>query len=304
MQHASVSRRLKPAQLLICLLLAACSDDPDTKPDDRSTDGGLPDAGTDDSDSGPEAVDSGHSGGANDAGGLQQDAEVSRDAGEDAGGGGSGGCAGAAFCETFESDTFDPRWTLTKWWQEPLVVEIQSDKAYAGTRAAHFKFPGSNDNATEVTIAAAVPDALKTHLFGRAYVYTDLADARGHMFFIAIYDPERDPFHQLEIGHGGEGSWQTTAWGHDGEFPVGSGNKVPKGRWACIEWEMNKATGANIVYVDGQRVAGSDGSADTADWTDFKEMKFGMHQYGPSADTDADIYFDDIALDDARIGCE
>lgn len=212
------------------------------------------------------------------------------------------------FTEDFESGKIDPaRWTELVTGGNTL--EVQSERAAHGRFAlrAHCTVPTGKTWAFIAT--NHVPDALRQHHFGRAYL------------FITPKLPTR---HTILLHAGTAGfpfnRFQEVAWGSKGIFqltyvelkPTGDnedyhfGGEIPLGRWFCLEWEFNDEPNRAAVWVDGQP-AGDTGfiSKVTGGSTNlvggFTDFLFGFRLWA-APPASFDVYYDDIALDVKRIG--
>ncbi|HEX7670566.1 MAG TPA: hypothetical protein VF395_13320 [Polyangiaceae bacterium] len=215
----------------------------------------------------------------------------------DAGGGAGAKTCSAVFCEDFEGGSaFDPAIWKSTTWGNGARAEIGTTEVHGGKRAAHFHLEAA-DSAAIIAESVTSP-ALDVHLFGRAFFYADYDTTRGHALFVSAGNFDSKHY---EIGQY-MGGWQLTAWGGGKEFPAGYQTKIPVKRWACLEWEMTKATGEMRVYIDGAEQAHYQ-NASAVDWTNFTEVDFGFRPFGTST-TPSDVYFDDIVLDTKRAPCQ
>jgi len=92
----------------------------------------------------------------------------------------------------------------------------------------------------------------------------------------------------------------------------GSDSVMPQGQWTCLEWHFDGNTDTMELYVDGQIIDDvtvvemGDGciAHDTGDYwyaPIFDTMRLGWEHY--QATSAREMWIDDVALDDERIGC-
>ena len=94
-----------------------------------------------------------------------------------------------------------------------------------------------------------------------------------------------------------------------GDPGKGSQTPVPVGVWSCIEWAFLGDTNEMHLWIDGKELtdvavppAGVNGTVWTA--PKFDSFYFGWITYATDMASDHyDIWYDDIAIDTARIGC-
>jgi hypothetical protein len=236
-------------------------------------------------------------------------------------------CAGL-FCEDFESGALDPaKWGVTAGLDHVEVAApdvVQSDRAAHGKFAAHFHGKGDAPNDNVFLSTKALPAALLTHNFGRAYVYITPKPTSGHMAMIvagtAVYgaNPKLRDFEVANINGGwqlGFDSLGMTPGGEEVSYPPG---QMPYGQWSCVEWELNDAPDMITLWFEGKELGTFDdqhinypsGHTPGAPIFDgkstglvggFSTYGFGFYDWHPHADFD--LYYDDIVLDTKRVGC-
>jgi hypothetical protein len=94
-----------------------------------------------------------------------------------------------------------------------------------------------------------------------------------------------------------------------GDPSKGSQTAVPVGVWTCIEWAFLGDTNEMHLWLDGKELtdvavppAGVNGTIWTA--PTFDSFYFGWITYATDMASDHyDVWYDDIAIDTARIGC-
>jgi hypothetical protein len=246
----------------------------------------------------------------------------------EAGADAASGCPGL-FCEDFESGALDPaKWGVTAGVNHADVAAptdvVQTGVVAHGKYAAHFHGKGDAPNDNAFLSTRALPAALATHNFGRAYVYLTPKPTSGHMAMVVagtdVYasTPKLRDFEVANINDGwqiGYDSLGLTPSGEEVAYPPG---QMPSGKWICLEWEFNDAPdqitlwleGTELGTFDDQHVNYPSGHVPGAPIFDgkstglvggFTTYGFGYYDWHPHADFD--IYFDDIVLDIKRVGC-
>jgi hypothetical protein len=211
------------------------------------------------------------------------------------------------FSEDFESGTLDKnRWTIQITGHN--TIDVQKDKAAHGTYALCVRCPEPSNKTWAFISTAHLPDALKQHHFGRAYMFIAQPPPARHTIFI-MSGLSGFPNIRYEEVATANGKWQLTyvdlTPAADGE-DFHAGGAPPINRWFCLEWEFNDHPNHAAIWVDGQPVYASDfRSRNTGITTDlvggFTDYSFGFRLWGDAL-TPFDLYFDDIAIDTKRIG--
>jgi len=249
--------------------------------------------------------------------------------GGDAASGGSGGFHGPGFfggsrctvdfllCDGFEEDAIDTAlWTVEK--SGSNVVEITSDYAARGANSVHLH--AANDFAY-VKNSSIFPVANNDY-FGRMFLrvarfstvdwaHWTIGEAAGNGDGSKIrvggqYKTDAVA-NRWGIGSDGgpTGDWTT----HDND-PDGAPTEPPTNTWVCLEWEHKGSTNETHFFVDGvlhpslsTTASSHGGTADDYILPEVTSFWFGWWQY--QADTEPfDVWIDEVALDDVRIGCE
>ncbi|MDX2022459.1 MAG: hypothetical protein SF187_19640 [Deltaproteobacteria bacterium] len=277
----------------------ADSDDPDA----GSAQGGADEPAQSGGSGGERALDAGALGGQGQAGkgGGGGDTKLDAALSTDASGGqpAAAGACKALFCEDFEAaDTINTKvWTVRN--DNGNSVTLDKGMVAHGQRSA--KFHAAANSRLSMIFAKLTPLAVRQHLWGRAYFYVTPEPPEGHTAFVTAgtmdgYSNSDD--HQEIAGY--QNSWQLGFWGN-GEI-ISAGGKIPLKRWACIEWEMNNEVGNMTVYVDGAKSHAGAGYGKNKIASGFTDVAFGFRSWHP-ANYVVDIWMDDIAISDQRVGC-
>jgi hypothetical protein len=212
------------------------------------------------------------------------------------------------FSEDFESGTLDP----SVWTQQVTgdsLLEVQKDKVAHGKYALHVSVPTPAQRTLAFIMARNIPEALRHHLFGRAYVYVTAGLPDRHTIFLTAGTAGFPKYKYQEVASA-HGRWQLTYVDTTLAGPLGedyhSAGEVPIGRWFLLEWEFNDHPDQAAVWVDGEKVFDTPFTYKTDGQSSdlvggFTDIAFGFRLWG-AAPAPFDIYYDDIALDTHRIG--
>jgi hypothetical protein len=265
--------------------------------------GAAPEAGSSAAGSSGRAGAAGSGGGAANGGGM---------AIAGAGGTTPSTCPGV-FCEDFESGQLDAKvWTRTML-SSGNTAMVQTNQVAHGTHAVQLHAKGGSRYS--VILHEGLPESLQKHYFGRLYFYATgfPTESGGHTAYITSSDgltgfPDAD--HHLEVASYTESSgptWQLTYWTGDGPEYIGTGGKIPAGKWFCLEWELNDAPDEIAVWVDGNAMQGAAfrniNNHQTNLLGKMTALGLGFRTWHPMGAPDIDIYMDDVVLDTKRVGC-
>jgi len=223
----------------------------------------------------------------------------------------------AVFTEDFESGAINDKiWTVHV--TGNATAKVQQDMVAHGKNALMITYPAGTTRDVAF-IGAKVPEALRDHFYGRAYMYiSGVPDP--HSVFVqsgSVGFPAAANW--LEIG-GYQGHFQPslqitapTADKPRGEVPLFQGT-LPIGRWFCMEWEFLDKPDRIVVWVDGKldvnapfsypKITNPDVSKDSGLIGGFFEFNLGYRTFASAAliPKDINIYYDDIAISDKPIG--
>jgi hypothetical protein len=223
------------------------------------------------------------------------------------------------FSEDFESGKLSAQWEQRV--TGTATIQVQQEQTAHGKFALQVHYPGMATQTYAFLIAPHLPEVLKGHLFGRAYVKIAPALPPSHTVLllagapgwpiskfeeIGVYRGAAQPSYQENKSPRGQGR------GED----VRHGDALPMDKWFLLEWEFNDNPTTMTVWVDGQRSSVTEGgqkvdvssfeypkaSGEKANLVGgFEEFGVGARVWG-AAPEGFDIYYDDIAIDTKRIG--
>lgn len=237
-------------------------------------------------------------------------------------------CTGAWICDDFESGSVGAApgapWTTLA---PGGSATIDTTRAASGTRSVHFHVDHTADNASAVLRAGQQGTAISpgsNEMWGRMMMYLERVPTYGaesewgvHWDMIHAEGNVPGMPYRANYNYGGMREAHTMAnyfifdpwvdcW-HN------SNDDIPVGRWACVEWHFAGADDRMEFYIDGNIVSsltvngqgqGCSGDATGGQWLapTFDTLWVGWQHY-QKATNDIDLWLDDVAIDDTRIGC-
>ena len=209
------------------------------------------------------------------------------------------------FTEDFESGELNKDvWTQRV--NPGATITVQQDIVAHGKNALLVHYP-AGVRTYGFIVADHLPDSLKDHFFGRAYVRFPAAPPNAHDVFITAGGAGWPISNFLEIGLR-RNKAQLSYQQNGANIPRGetmiAGPAYPVGKWFCLEWEFNDNPDSITIWIDGKKVTDTKvGYKGTGDHLikGFTEFGFGFRSWG-NVPNGFDVYYDDIALGTGRIG--
>jgi hypothetical protein len=196
------------------------------------------------------------------------------------------------------------------------TLAIDDAQHHSGTRAVKVSGQGGYSNHVFFTSSSALA-AVGPVIWGRFYVRLSEPLGDGHVTFLAMKDAA-DGGKYLRMG----GQAKILMWNRESDdatlpalSPAGIAlsRALPAAQWLCIELMVDGAAGHVRTWVDGAEIPGLaiDGASTPdvdeqwlrkAGWRPaLKDFALGWESYAGQAMT---LWFDDVALDAQRIGCQ
>ncbi|HWA10071.1 MAG TPA: hypothetical protein VG838_11530 [Opitutaceae bacterium] len=214
------------------------------------------------------------------------------------------------FTEDFESgDIRTDIWTPHE--AGSATVKVVPGKGGFGKYVLQAHLPAMAQRAYALISTLRLPESVRGHFFGRAYMYITPNGPTRHTVLTYTGTAAWPSANWLEVGMF-EGKFQLSYQQQDRALPqpdrgekVAFGNPIPTGRWFCLEWEANDTPDTLTVWVDGEQVNSEVFAFKTFGNTGlvkgFAEVGFGVRVFGPVPEA-YDIYYDNVAFDTKRIG--
>jgi hypothetical protein len=228
-------------------------------------------------------------------------------------------CNATVFCDGFENQAGavpSGRWSVsTPDCSGTGTASVDSTVAHAGGKSVRVNGGASYCNHVFIDDTADLP-AAGPDVFVRFRVRHSTPLPTGHVTLLAMTDAANGGTSLRLGGQNGALMWnrQSDDATLPDQSPAGVAQSVllPVNTWQCIEFEVNSANGDINTWVNGTSVPGltEDGVA-TPNVTDqwlansswrphLTDLRLGWESYASETDT---LWFDDVALSSARIGC-
>ncbi len=227
------------------------------------------------------------------------------------GGGQPTGCASYLFCEDFETGApgeMPTGWTEHGGWDQSGSRAVLSTEEKHGGAQSLKSAVGTNG---QFRVEHALESSLASHHWGRIFykVKTPVAfDGQYiHNTFVAFGRPESangSESRVVDTVMSPEGTHQFLFNVPDDSCCAGSSYDFAyDATWHCAEWYVDGATQSFQFFYDGSEVGDIAFMGETgAHIADFSSIIVGWINY-QSPSTPNEGWFDDLALDDERIGC-
>lgn len=199
---------------------------------------------------------------------------------------------GLLLCDDFEGAQLDAKtWTVAT--NHGGLVEVTNARAHSGARSLHVRAPatgGADAHVTETKTAAA------TRFFARAWLYLLPSAPMAH---VALFTANGKS--ATYTWAAGNGTFASLAYFGGGETANDSATKPPIGKWTCLEWSFDGAAGTADYWLDG--VALTDMNAKGWGKTTFTSDELGVSVFHDEPNVTYDLWYDDVAIGTARVGC-
>jgi len=210
-----------------------------------------------------------------------------------------------AFTEDFESGSLNKDiWTTRA--NAGTTITVEQDIVAHGKNAVHVQYP-AGVRSYGFIVATKLPDSLKEHFFGRAYVQFPKAPPNAHDVFITAGTAGFPISNFLEIGlrqNKAQLSYQQNAANITRGETMIPGPAYPVGKWFCLEWEFNDNPDSITLWIDGNKAVDKavafKGTKENL-VKGFVDFGFGFRSWG-NVPNGFDVYYDDIAFGTERVG--
>lgn len=233
-----------------------------------------------------------------------------------------GPCEGRVFCDDFESHE------VGQAPDAPLKIEIDAestiavvdDRAASGSKSVRVSASGGLFSRRAMLVFDVAPFFPRTAgFYGRVMFYAPTAPGTSHAAIVQGTGLLEGTQNRATLGYGGGGG--DVIWANFGGSGGGlcndcwlvSETRIPVGQWACLEWFFDAANQETRLFIDGQEIADVHANA-AKSWSSFggagswvapvfEKVAVGWESYLLDGDVERVVYLDDLAIDDARIGC-
>jgi hypothetical protein len=231
-----------------------------------------------------------------------------------AGDGGDSRCAsaGLALCEGFESGMLNQgRWHAATGIGDPgagsePTLTVDGTRPYRGRYGLRMRLGPTNQSIfvqAELTERSVIPTG---QLFLRAFVWIPAGLVGLDGWLLSAVNPS---FNYLSVNLTPSGKLGYSDTLGPSEVREESTTAMPTNRWACLEWQLvdstadGRADGAIHVWLDGTELAfQSNKGLVMRPWVDGIGFGFQAQTAGPLPALD--VFFDELAVDGQRIGCD
>lgn len=225
------------------------------------------------------------------------------------------------FSEDFESGKIDPAVCDQRVTGDASAAVEPAEGAH-GKYALHIHYPDMAARSYAFIVATHLPDSVRRHFFGRAYM--KISPGLGTTHNPLIFAGEAGwPISKFDEIGSSRGNWmpsyqenKSPAGAGRGEVTYRSDTPPPFDKWFLLEWEFNDDPSTISIWIDGERLAdtmngekvetvkfawpkGSDNVSGLVGG--FTEFGFGARVWG-APPKGFDVYYDDIAIGTARLG--
>jgi hypothetical protein len=221
--------------------------------------------------------------------------------GSDVGGASRCATSSAVICEDFEGPLNTAVWDQVKT-SGASTVARDSSVAHSGTYSLHIHLDGSQTDASLGHVAS--PTNLPSDVYVRAFVYLATPplpppnDPENLLSLVSLDGTagvllsrnSSSAFYLTDYGSGTAANWASPS----AAFPTAA--------WTCVEWHLD-ASQPGLGSIDVSVNGGSAGLTQTAvELPTFDQLTFAVAFQTPP-NTDFDVWFDDIDVDGAPVGC-
>ena len=225
------------------------------------------------------------------------------------------------FTENFESGKIDPAIWDTRV-AGTATIAVEQVEGGHGKYALHVHYPDMAAASYAFVVATHLPDSVRTHFFGRAYmkVVQSLGTTHNPLIFAGEPGWQLSKFHEIGTSRGFfMPSYQENKSERGkgrGEITFRSETEPAYDKWFLIEWEFNDNPSQITMWIDGEKmlvpVAGEKVETVKFQWPKgsenvtnlvggYSEFGFGARVWG-APPKGFDVWYDDIAIGTSRLG--
>jgi hypothetical protein len=211
--------------------------------------------------------------------------------------------AGVAFCDGFEAATLDSHWNGNNQ-QGAASYARDTSRAYRGVGSLKLHYDAVAANAIASAAVGETQTFPMSDFFVRAFFYQPSpAPTQNQALLFAIQSVS--PYSQLSIEVDSSDELITYNNIMSPSLYQQSTTTLPTDRWVCVEWEVvATASGTTHVWIDGTEVTALHATQNLLASPPISLLQFGVSVYKPAVAVPAhDLWFDEVVVDGARVGC-
>lgn len=222
-------------------------------------------------------------------------------------------------CDGFEEGQIDPARFSIQTGGAADVVHVTQDQAARGTYSVHISTQGGFGYLKhESTFPVASND-----YFGRMFLRVAKFSQVDWAHWTIAETAGQGDGSLIRVGGQFDTSQQVNRWGvgsdggptgdwtnHDAD-PPGAVQEPPVGEWVCVEWEYRGSANETHFFVNGEEhpslaTTATDHGGSNVDYIlpTAESLWFGWYQYQDDPDLRFEVWIDELAIDDERIGCD
>lgn len=215
--------------------------------------------------------------------------------------------AGVLLCEDFENGLDSNKWPTVD--NNYATAVVDGTQHHRGANALHVHMPALTTDGSMVNVGSDIRHyaSLPSAVFVRAFVMFSSAQPQStESFFLA--QQSASPYYGLQLELNDQNAdYALTDWTVSPTFYSISTLGAAAAMWNCVEWELEPpasgtTTTSTDVWVNGTEVSSL--HLTNTPMSDLEMLGFGLGFYQVTSLPSYDMWFDDIYVDTARVGCD
>ncbi|HTV19828.1 MAG TPA: hypothetical protein VMG12_14180 [Polyangiaceae bacterium] len=201
----------------------------------------------------------------------------------------------------------DPAWTESRVGGNASVIAVDTT---IGANGSSSSLRVDSNNVFHTMLQFALPQAVRdaNEVFGRVYIRLPVTPSAAHFIWVEVGNTQNDQ-HEMRLGHN-VGQLQSNHFLNGEQDIRDQSRSLVANQWYCLEFQMANNPDEMRVWLDGQETAlsttnytagaGAQGNGNpVADFIPpLEAFRIGWELQNGT------VFFDDVALANARIGCE
>jgi hypothetical protein len=215
--------------------------------------------------------------------------------------------SGLVFCDGFDGPAYDANtWSEDGCNTPGTTLTTDTQHVYRGTSAlrAHIAQQGAGIYAGAILNERKSFPTLANAMYGRVFIYFEADPPPHNMGMVTGHqlNPHQGTYSEsINVTRFYAVQWNQSPHVDEG---FNSATQIQLNHWMCLEWYYSGAVGETRTWVDGTELT----DIHETGWipVQFQQLDLGIGE--PEGDlvapTGFDAWFDELALDTARIGCD